>query len=262
MSNNKEFYKSLYNRLELPIPAELEVLPNSVPIPWFGDYENAKSCTISINPSTKEFLKSGKRIPFRKKENNDTLNKEDINNILASCNNYFSKQNSPYKKWFGTPATEENSATSLENVLNHFGYSYYDDNQYDKCVHLDIVQWATKKAWSRIGSNIKEKLLEDDLEFFKYLVNQKQFKTIFLNGRQTLDTFMHNMPVDYWKNPVLSKYNFKDKEDSTSVYFIQGKIGDANIIAWTAYLQTWNGNHNLIEKIKENFNKNGELHRD
>ena len=42
--------------IRMPIPKDAGIVPQSVPIVFFGDIEKAEYATIAINPSNKEFV--------------------------------------------------------------------------------------------------------------------------------------------------------------------------------------------------------------
>lgn len=48
------------HRIRQPIPDDLCVVQNSIPVIFFGNIDQAKIATISINPSDKEFLNNKK----------------------------------------------------------------------------------------------------------------------------------------------------------------------------------------------------------
>jgi hypothetical protein len=59
--------EQILERLAESINPSLEITKGSIPIPFFGNFEKATSCTISINPSDNEFhkKKKGKFESFR-----------------------------------------------------------------------------------------------------------------------------------------------------------------------------------------------------
>jgi len=186
----------IIERIRRPIENNMCITEGSTPVIYFGDYNSAKACTISLNPSDKEFLDKNDKILTGNKErlcsrrklgknDGDLLTEEDAEMVLDYCKKYFTKK--PYKNWFN----------KYDYLIKKFGYSYYDNT----CVHLDLVQWATTPFWDKICENIKLRHLKDDLPILEYLLNKK-FKIIFLNG----STVVSNI------NKYLKNVNLNEKD--------------------------------------------------
>jgi len=241
----------IVERIKRKIEPNMCITPQTTPIVYFGNYNKAVSCTISLNPSDKEFINnSGKLLDFQHKErlcsrkkllkdDNVELSDDDVNVVLGYCNNYF--HNNPLKLWFN----------QIEYVIKNLGgYSYYDSS----CVHLDLVQWATTPKWNDIPVNIKEKHLRLDLPFLKYLLN-KDFETMFLNGKTVVENVKNhlNLTLDETNTQFV---NCNGKRSDLSIF--TGKYKTMNIIGWNLYLQSAavGGNENkdlLCEIIKRNI---------
>ncbi|MEM7761397.1 MAG: hypothetical protein AAF298_25190 [Cyanobacteria bacterium P01_A01_bin.40] len=58
---NIDIPEYIESRIRQPIPDNLYVVRNSIPVISFGDASQAKVATISINPSDKEFLNNKKQ---------------------------------------------------------------------------------------------------------------------------------------------------------------------------------------------------------
>ena len=52
---NKDFYDGIKELIKSPINDSLQITKGITPIPFFGDLENSVACTISLNPSDREF---------------------------------------------------------------------------------------------------------------------------------------------------------------------------------------------------------------
>ena len=179
-----------FDRIKKPIPQGMNITPGTTPVIYFGEYANAKACTISINPSDREFLNQnhellvGKdaRLCSRKslsKNDSEPLNEYDAQKVVCFCDNYF--KINPYKLWFA----------KYEEFLNYCGFSYYQGS----VVHLDLVQWATTPFWSEIkNQKNKDLLLQGDLPFLKKLL-EKNFDYIFLNGRTVMNEVQKHLGI-------------------------------------------------------------------
>jgi hypothetical protein len=246
-------------RLKEKIDPCLKITPRSTPVIWFGNYDKSIVCTISLNPSDKEFYKQPKkqkeyvrpenllkgdeeRLCSRdllNKNDNEQLSDDDIKIVKNYCNNYFKNKNY-YREWFD----------SLNDFLIEFGnYSYFDDS----CVHLDIVQWATTPKWDGIDFDIKQKHLNNDLKIIKYLIDNKDFKIIFLNGRSVLDIISEYLMINLDKKNILYK-NINDEERNINIY--TGIYNNTKIIGWNKYFQRAFKNKDNIKIFSDLIKRN------
>jgi len=174
----------IIERIKRKIEPNMCITPRTTPVIYFGNYEKARACTISLNPSDREFLDGNNqllptdraRLCSREelgKRDDEELSESDAIKVKKACDDYFNKK--PFVKFFHP----------FNIFLNEFWkYSYFNDT----CVHLDMVQWATTPRWSRIReNNIKRTHLDRDLPVLRYLL-EKKFEVIFLNGRTVFDT--------------------------------------------------------------------------
>ncbi|MEI8572052.1 hypothetical protein J0667_08855 [Methylomonas sp. WH-1] len=161
------------------------IVKDSTPVLGFGDYYCASVATVGLNPSHREFLDSKRLLllgPNNRLETNKTLRISDIQHALphqlqiieCGCLQYFHKN--PYKSWFD----------KFNPILNSFDVSYYDGT----ACHLDLVQSATNKNWSKLSAYEKKNLLENESWFFKEQVCNKNIKIILLNGRSVINAFI------------------------------------------------------------------------
>ncbi len=137
------------------------VVPGSTPVVCFGDQRSARVATLGINPSFREFVDSDKRLLTGTKRRLETLeslgaerlselNDEQVRRLLDGCYDYF--QHNPLD-WFD----------ALGPVLDQVGASY----KARSACHLDLVQWATSKAWKDRGLEEAHRraLLSEDAPF-------------------------------------------------------------------------------------------------
>jgi hypothetical protein len=158
------------------------VIPGSTPVVSFGDFTSARVVTLSINPSSKEFLKGKKLLPMGEKRLVDRevlgispqqdISESDAEKVWEGCKNYFDEEANPYS-WFN----------DLEVILNHANHSYFNGS----ASHIDLVQSATFPAWASLSPNTKEELLKEDYQFFKYQTAVSSIGTILINGRQVYE---------------------------------------------------------------------------
>lgn len=134
------------------------VVPNSIPIVWFGDLEEYKKSpvkivTIGLNPSLNEF----KEPRFDTHANNaDTIYK-------TLCNYFYYN---PYKVWFA----------QFEKCLKRMDASYggkMSDTRYtDTAIHIDAYSSiATAPTWSKLTQREKDSVNQQELcqRLFDYL---------------------------------------------------------------------------------------------
>ena len=249
ISNEKE-KESLLNkcfiiseRIKKPIESNMNITGGTTPVIYFGDFDSAKACTISINPSDREFLDqegnilSGgeERLCSRKKigkKNEDTLSNDNVKSILNSCSSYFS--NNPYRQWFNR----------MECMINKFGYSYgysYDGtNDYlkkERCIHLNLIQWSTTPFWSKIGDDeIKKQHLYNDISILTFLLDSKRFENIIINGSTVANTLDEYLLEEKLQQKPLSFINTNDNRINFTKY--TGNYKNMKIIGWSTPLQS------------------------
>jgi len=228
--------KIIFGRIKRPIENEMCIIHGTTPVIYFGNYDDAKACTISINPSDKEFkngkgelLKNGKeRLCSREMldiSDNKKLSNSQAKKVIDYCKKYF--HNNPYKIWFNP----------VDFFIKQFGYSY-NDSGYDTCVHLDLVQWATDK-WSSIPEDIKKKHLKKDLPILKHLLSKKDLKIMFLNGKTVVEEVKQHLNIN------LEEKSVKYKKQTLRIYF--GKYNKIDIIGWNLVLAKIGGYENIKE---------------
>ena len=216
---------TISDRIKQPIDPSLCITNGSTPIPYFGQFDVARSCTISLNPSGREFCdKNGRLLDSSRerlcsrmklgKKDSEILEDAEVVSVLSSCNNYFN--NRPYKGWFN----------KYERFLQRFGLSYYSGS----VVHLDLVQWATTPFWGELPEGVRQKLLDRDLPFLQELL-KKNFGYIFLNGKTTVTEVSDHLSLK------LEEIEVKVLEKAkTKIYF--GEHGKSKVLGWSTYLQS------------------------
>jgi hypothetical protein len=239
----------IIERIKRPIENNICITKGSTPIVYFGDYDSAKACTISLNPSDREFLDKNGRVLTGDKERlcsriklrkNDTeiLTDNDAEIVLNYCKNYFKKN--PYKNWF----------YKYDYIINKFGYSFYNNT----CVHLDLIQWATTPFWNDLSENIKLIHLKNDLPFLEHLLN-KNFEIIFLNGSTVVSNVSRHLKSITLKEKELVYKNNNGNTRNIKIYI--GKYNNIKIIGWSIYLQSPSvGGYNNIDILYDTIKNN------
>ena len=229
----------IIERIKRKIEPNMCITEYSTPIIYFGNYNESKACTISLNPSNKEFVNNAnilldysnrERLCSRiklKKGNNVELTDDDAETVLNYCNNYFNLR--PLRLWFNP----------INNLINYLGnYSYYDNS----CVNLDLVQWATTPKWSDVPPHIMQKHLENDLPVLKYLL-EKKFDVIFLNGKTTVTNVSECLNINLNKKYTVFR-NSNGIEKNLEIFV--GKYNNIKVLGWNLYLQNAiPGNENI-----------------
>jgi hypothetical protein len=237
----------ILERLKRAIEPDMCITPRSTPVIWFGDYDHARVCTISLNPSDKEFYKhpkkqkdyispanllSGKdeRLCSRetlKKADHEKLTDADAEMAKDKCTKHFEVK--PYMVWFG----------KLECFIKRFDhYSYFksdDDTAGDKiCVHLDLVQWASTPKWSALPEEIRQKHLDKDLPVLEYLL-KKNFEIMFLNGTKVVENVSKQLGIKL-ESKVTSFQNTKGRKVKVIAYY--GTYKKTKVVGWNYYIQS------------------------
>jgi hypothetical protein len=186
----KDFF-SLIQKLS-GLDATSDVIGWSSPVPYFGDYSQARLATVGINPSNREFVCSrGYEL-----ENNErrfhTLRSLGISDwskakkshalkIEETCRNYFFTN--PYDAWF----------RRIDKVISGTSYSYYNG----KACHIDLVPFATARKWSSLSSVERDDLMLRCAEEMKNIVAESELRTLVLNGSSVIDRFSELYEIDW-----------------------------------------------------------------
>lgn len=236
------------------------VVKGSTPVPFFGNFLNASTYTIGINPSLKEFLSSSGKLLEDEEKRLEDFNSLGIvesefsypisdtfaNSIILACLNYF--KGNPYH-WFN--AIEE----TVNVVCNS---SYFEDS----ACHLDLVQWATDPIWSTIleeDASDARYLLENDLPFLHQQirwikVNNRNLKRFVLSGKTVIDclTDVFNLALE-GKTEVQGKNHqyslYVGDFEGTPVYGTSMNIPDSHTSTLhRKYLSAWIGEKEMLVK--------------
>ena len=193
MSEKYLIDERVIERAMQPYPDIPYIVPFSTPVVSFGDASKAEMLTVGINPSSVEFLtgrKNKKLIKGNKKRLIDTetlghnkvsnLSRGEAINVIKGCYCYFDSDKNPYMTWF-------------KHLNSHANSIFAADFLNGTSAHVDLVQWATDPVWGNIKDEIVRKsLLDNDKDFLKYQINQKQYRVVFLNGTQVFDATTNN----------------------------------------------------------------------
>ena len=208
-----------------------EVISGSTPVVSFGDFTSARIVTLSINPSSKEFLKGKKLLPVGEKRlvDRDVLGiqpNQEISEIAAEkvwegCKKYFTEEGNPYS-WFN----------DLEEILNYAGHSYFNGST----SHIDLVQSATFPAWASLSPGTKDELLKEDYEFFKYQTSVSSIETILINGRQVYEVARKTSGFELnMRDQIILKSG--NRSIPTSIFTGHGP-NKKKVIGWTGTLKS------------------------
>lgn len=153
-------------------PTDCGVIPKTTPVISFGDFTKAKIATLGINPSSAEFLSSGKLIAGEKKR----LADEEFGpalpiDIWFQCKHYFLAN--PYWNWF----------SHLEELLQRVGASYKTN-----ACHLDLSPWATDPIFGKLTLDQQDKLLSHDRDLLNWQIVESPIETVLFNGATVYKT--------------------------------------------------------------------------
>jgi hypothetical protein len=226
----------ILNAVKQPIPKNMGIVPLSVPLLYYGNYEKANACTVGINPGPAEFTTNtrkhtdGKHPVSRKTlgfKDSAELTTEAGNKVIQYCTAYFSdvyKEVNQDEKWF----------KALEAIAQQF----YPDYSYSKgtLVHADIVGWSTEKGWGGLDKDIKTRLISASREQTKKLLDNKNFKYIFLNGSAVANTVIELLNLSPKIIPLSFSYTLNGKKrDKTGRLFL-ASYKTSSVIGWSLFV--------------------------
>lgn len=185
-----------------------DILEDTVPVPFFGEYNQATVATLSLNPSSEEFYSSyGRRNSVLLKDDSKRFVhlREDlgldsnfyrkggrlddqitIEKIYKSLIEYFSGPKSNWNRdWF------EFSEIAINRGLDA---SYFDQSFKRRAFHLDLSPWVTRQ-WSQLGET-QDDLLKENSPFFIKFLSQANLSHLVVLGRSTLDSLEKIEGVD------------------------------------------------------------------
>jgi len=160
------------------------ILEGTTPVPFFGDYQNASVVTLSLNPSSDEFLSQERRlVHLRDLKLSENFYKDGnrldetllARRIFDGLENYF-EQETWYKDWFEKPEKALNiglNASYRSEIVQKLGGL--------KACHTDLSPWATK-SWRRLNSLTKNSMIHENGNFLSWFLSLDHFKQIVILG--------------------------------------------------------------------------------
>lgn len=226
-SNAQALPSEIVDRIRQDAPVDLGAPSNWTPVVSFGNQPGARVATVSINPSTKEFVIKGEEMDGNHRrfetltslgiESLATADEATVLRVWERCLHYFS--GNPYKQWF--------------DPLNSFikkltdGANYYDGT----ACHLDLVQWATKPLWSNLSVGTQRSLVNGDKEFLLWQLGNPVLDIVYLNGGSACTAL--------GKVIQLERRSAVFPNEGTSWYFVRGRVGGARVVGSSPYLQNF-----------------------
>lgn len=242
----------ILERILAPEP-DRYLVPGSTPVISFGNFLNSDLLTLSINPSSREFVVGSQILPHGKKRlvdkeslgipNNASLQESHAEKIWNGCRDYFSESGNPYE-WFN----------DLDQVLRNINRSYRDGHT----AHVDLVQWATFPAWASIPRDTQTNMINTDLEFLKYQISLEAVRKIVINGRQVYEV-IRKLPGFKLEKVDEFKYVSGNSMRTNSLFTGTGPYGK-EIIGWTSTLKALKVSNderlNIYKKLGSWISKN------
>lgn len=163
-----------------------EVIPWASPVPCFGNLERAVVATLGINPSNREFVDEDGKELTKNDRRFHTLKSlglrkwtqagpRELDQIVESCDEYFFRN--PYGSWFNR----------LNPIVGATGHSYYD-RMFPAC-HIDLLPFATDAKWGTLTSTKRRKILRDNSDLLRQLIQESSLDLIILNGQSVVTEF-------------------------------------------------------------------------
>lgn len=199
------------------------IVPNSIPILWFGNYEkyessNLKIITVSLNPSDNEF-KIKKTDTYSTNYRFMSFNGT-TNSLYKAYNEYFLKN--PYNSWF---------KSSFKSVLESFEASYYNYAS-NTALHTDIGSpYATNPTWSGLDATIKQRLEQMGSKSWHELIKILDPDVILFSASYSFEKKIKFPQIGNWKEidvkadrPLLSgKFQISPTKITSVLFQVQGR---------------------------------------
>lgn len=190
-----------------------EILPDTTPVPFFGDFNSSSVLTIGLNPSSKEFpmKESDRRLTHLSDLGLPSefyslltaeMNIDQARAIAQGMTSYFRKN--PYTQWFSYAQIA---------ILQGLNASYFDGEGSQRACHTDIFPWATKK-FSSLTKHVQIEFKSENSNFLNSVLLSSQFETLVIFGNQTREQLTDDPQISFITDRVES--------DNTSAIFESG----------------------------------------
>ncbi len=219
------------------------VVPNSIPILWFGDLNayrmsDLRVVTVGLNPSNMEFLsKRGAtnynvihRFPKAASlVGKSRLSSVDIQIYEDSMNNYFINNSNGKSTWYRTWFSNNEAA------LHGLDASYFDSVTYKRiAIHIDLQTPVATEKWSSLTNNQKQ-VLHNNLGYsFSQLLNQLDPHVIItsMNRDYIKNYFIDNNNIPCEEKNASFNYQKKDAQGRTYTYIRAFHLDNGRYLIW------------------------------
>ena len=225
MNNKKELLNLLdyENKVFQSLNYSNNIVPKSIPILWFGNYEkyhssNLKIITVSLNPSDNEF-KTNKTDLYSTDYRFPSYDKT-VSGLYTAYNEYFIQK--PYNSWF---------KASFRSVLKSFEASHYNGEK-NHALHTDIGSpYGTNPTWSKLDKTTKHKLEEIGSISWHKLIKILNPDVILFSASNSFEKKIKFNQIGNWKEfdvkadrPLLSgKFRINSDKTTSILFQIQGR---------------------------------------
>lgn len=222
---------------------ELDIIPWSSPVPFFGDCANSKIASVGINPSNYEFFNAnGEELEYSLRrfetlnslglDSWEGLTKNQIEKVIDSYVVYF--ENNPYKKWFN----------AIDIIFRTSGFSFYK-NKFSTACHIDITPFTTNKKWSKVEEKKRSELLGMGEHVIPNILDRTNLRILVLNGKSVINQFSNTYKIEMkrvrMENWDLPRKNGEPVEGYKYIAVIN-KIGDIKL---KRNVMVYGFNHNI-----------------
>lgn len=213
-------------RIRRAIPDGAGVLPGSLPVVSFGDPGTAAVATVSLNPSSREFLtRAGEWLPDGKRrlaslhsldaKAPGELDPGQVRQVVAESYGYFRGGNW-YRPWFGW----------LERLLTRSEVGSYLEGS---ACHLDLVQWATVPAQGRLPAETWQRLVAEDREFLRWQLAHANVSVVLVNGASVIDGLL---AAGLTSGLAEDRLEYPAKEGTGYLRVFQGASDGVRFLGW------------------------------
>lgn len=215
------------------------VVPDSTPVPFFGNQPTARVATVGINPSSREFATDqgveldGPRRRFETRASlgvapDEELSDDHVAAIYQRCLSYFEDTSVAYWHWF----------EKLEQIIQPLTEASFLDGT---ACHLDLVQWATKPVWNGITDRqVRAALAERDFEFLLGQLSAPHLEIAYLNGSQVHKVLSTLIPLETRKETF---------RPGVTRSFYRGRYAGTAIVGCSSFIQ----NEHIRREEKQDF---------
>ena len=225
------------------------IVPDWLPVSYFGEYQSSNAWVLSINPSGREFVDqndqplAGARQRFRRLSDFEAggrtqLCHSDVGDVLAHQDTYFTRPGVAYRPFFnrlGRFLSAVHDQSDTEDALLPFTNGVSSDTRdVYRYAHLDIVKCATSRPWNLLSGGEKQQLTANCSGYLEQqLRGQSGLRIVLINGRTAFEHCGRVLADRLGYKPTELTFNMEGVTSSVWKGRIRANTSDVGVVGWS-----------------------------